>query len=39
VYHLQEDSKAPAASHGEKDTFTASCFPGLKISAAKVFKR
>jgi Uma2 family endonuclease len=39
VYLLQQNADKPAATHSEEDTFTSSHFPGLKISAAKIFKR
>lgn len=39
VYFLQDDPEHPAAVHSEKDTFTSPHFPGLKISAARLFRR
>jgi Uma2 family endonuclease len=38
VYFLQDDPEHPAAAHSEKDTFTSPHFPGLKISAARIFR-
>ncbi len=39
VYFLQDDPEHPATAYSEKDTFTSPHFPGLKIRAAKIFKR
>ena len=39
VYFLQDEPERPAATYSEKDTFTSPHFPGLKIRAAKIFKR
>jgi Uma2 family endonuclease len=39
VYFLQDDPDRPAAAYSEKDTFTSPHFPGLRIRAAKIFKR
>jgi Uma2 family endonuclease len=39
VYFLQDDADHPAATYAEKDTFSSPHFPGLKIRAAKIFKR
>ncbi len=39
VYRLQDDAEKPAATHGEKDTFTSPLFPGLTIRVAEIFKR
>jgi hypothetical protein len=36
---LQNDAEKPAATHGEKDTFTSPLFPGLGIRVAQIFKR
>ncbi|MCL4785963.1 MAG: Uma2 family endonuclease [Verrucomicrobia bacterium] len=39
VYFLQDDPDRPAAAWSEKDTFRSPHFPGLRISARKIFKR
>jgi Uma2 family endonuclease len=39
VYFLQQDPDHPAATYAEKDTFRSPHFPGLKIRAARIFKR
>lgn len=38
VFFLQQDAEHPAAVHREKDSITSPCFPGLRISAADIFK-
>jgi Uma2 family endonuclease len=38
-YYLQRDPRRPAALHGVKDSFASACFPGLKLSAARIFRR
>ena len=38
VYLLNKDAERPSATHGEKATFESSVLPGLRISAATVFK-
>ncbi len=39
VYYLQENARKPAATYGATDSFRSPHFPGLKISAAAIFKR
>lgn len=39
VYDLQADPERPAATYGERDTFSSAHFPGLVISGAEVFKK
>ena len=39
VYFLQNDPDHPAATYGEKDTFSSPHFPSLKIRVARIFKR
>jgi len=39
VYFLQDDPDHPAATYTEKDTLASPHFPGLKIRAARIFKR
>lgn len=38
VFFLQKDAEHPAALHREKDTITSPSFPGLRLSAAEIFK-
>ena len=39
VYFLQQNSEKPTVTLGAKATFTSPHFPGLKISAARIFQR
>jgi Uma2 family endonuclease len=39
VYYLQKDAEHPAASYGQKETFTSPHFPGLKIKVSRIFKQ
>lgn len=39
IYHLQKDTRQPVAVHDAKAVFGSATFPGLKLSAAKIFKR
>jgi len=39
VYALQQNAEQPAATYGEKDTFSSNHFPGLAIRVAEIFKR
>lgn len=39
IYFLQKDAENPAAAHGAKAIFISPTFPGLKFSAADIFRK